>query len=162
MSPNQSLVVVVRLFALWLIGYYITAAPLFYVQTKRFSPLYTLGAAVIVLALSAALWYFASWIAGHLVSNSNKVAEQPSAFDSWFSVGCALIGLWVLAKAIPALLHYFIANFMGSNMFPNTYMVTPEWRLTAIFNIIQLFFGLALFLGGRSLNKIVLRVRNAY
>lgn len=166
MSPNQSLVVVVRLFALWLIGYYVTAAPWFYVQTERFSPdsavFYTLGAAVIVLALSAALWYFASWIAGRLVSDSNKVAEQQGAFDSWFSVGCALIGLWVLAKAIPALLHYFIANFMGSNMFPNTYMVTPEWHLTAIFNTIQVFFGLALFLGGRSLNKIMLWVRNAY
>ncbi|MDP3216586.1 MAG: hypothetical protein Q8S73_20925 [Deltaproteobacteria bacterium] len=124
--------------------------------------LYTLGAAVIVLALSAALWYFASWIAGRLVSDLNKVAEQPGTFDSWFSVGCALIGLWVLAKAIPALLHYFIANFMGSNIFPNTYTVIPEWHLTAIFNSIQLLLGLALFLGGRSLNKIVLWVRNAY
>ena len=166
MSPNQSLVVVVRLFALWLIGYYITAAPLLYVQTKKFSPdsavLYTLSAAVIILALSAALWYFASWIAGRLIADSSKAATQSGAFDSWFSVGCALIGLWVLAKAIPALLHYFVANFMGSNMFPNTYMVTPEWHLTAIFNTIQLFFGLALFLGGKSLNKIVLWVRNAY
>jgi hypothetical protein len=166
MSPNQSLVVAVRLFALWLIGYYITAAPLFYVQTKKFSPnsavLYTLGAVVIVLALSAALWYFASWIAGRLITDSSKVATQSDAFDSWFSVGCSLIGLWVLAKAIPALLHYFFANFMGSNMFQNTYIVTPEWHLTAIFNTIQLFFGLALFLGGKSLNKIVLWVRNAY
>ena len=166
MSPNQSLVVVVRLFALWLISYYITAAPWIFVQSRRLSQdstaLYTLGAAVIVLALSAALWYFASWIAGRLIFGSSKVEGQTGAFDSWFSVGCALIGLWVLAKAIPALLHYFIANFMGSNMFPNTYMITPEWHLTAIFNAIQLFFGLALFLGGKSLGKIILWVRNAY
>ncbi len=166
MSPNQSLVVVVRLFALWLIGYYITTAPWVFVQVNKFSPdsavLYTLGAAIIVLGFSGAIWHFASWIARRLINDSSKAAEQSAAFDSWFSAGCALIGLWVLAKAIPALLHYFIANFRGSNMFPNTYMVTPEWRLTAIFNTIQLFFGLALFLGGRSLNKIVLWVRNAY
>lgn len=166
MPPNQSLIVVVRLFALWLIGYYITAAPWFYVQARKFSPdsavLYALGAAVIILALFAALWFFASWIASRLVSDSNHVAEQSATFDSWFSVGCALIGLWVLAKAIPALLHYLIANFLGSSMFPNTYMATPEWHLTAIFNTIQLLFGLALFLGGKRLNKIVLLVRNAY
>jgi flagellar biosynthesis protein FlhB len=166
MSPNQSLVVVVRLFALWLIGYYMTTAPWFYVQAKKFSPdsavAYSLGAAAIVLALSAALWFAASWIAKRLISGPSQAAEQPAAFDSWFSVGCALIGLWVLAKAIPALLHYFIANFMGAGMFPNTYMVTPEWHLTAIFNTIQLLFGLALFLGGKGINKAVLWVRNAY
>ena len=166
MSPNQSLVVVVRLFAIWLVGYYITTAPLFYVQTIDFSPdsavLYTLGAAAIVLALSIALWHFASWIAKRLIPGSSQVEEQPAAFDSWFSVGCALIGLWVLAKAIPALLHYFIANFLGAGMFPNTYTVTPEWHLTAIFNTIQLLFGVALFLGGNLLNKIMLRIRNAY
>lgn len=166
MSPNQSLVVVVRLFALWLIGYYITAAPWFYVQAKKFSPdsalVYSLGAAAVVLALSAVLWYSASWLAQRLFSGPSQAAERSAAFDSWFSVGCALIGLWVLAKAIPALLHYFIANFMGAGMFPNTYIVTPEWHLTAIFNTIQLLFGLALFLGGKGLNKVVLWVRNAY
>ena len=166
MSPNQSLVVVVRLFALWLIGYYITTAPWFYVQAKKFSPnsavVYSLGAAVAVLALSAILWYSASWLAQRLISGPSQAAERSAAFDSWFSVGCALIGLWVLAKAIPALLHYFIANFMGAGMFPNSYIVTPEWHLTAIFNTIQLFFGLALFLGGKGLNKVVLWVRNAY
>ena len=166
MSPNQSLVIVLRLFALWLIGYYITTAPWFFVQTRKFPPesavSLTLGAAVIALGLSAAIWYFASWISNRLISGTSKPEEQTATFDSWFSVGCALIGLWVLAKAIPALLHYFIVNFMGTNMYPNTYMVTPEWHLTAIFNAIQLFFGLALFLGANSLNKIVLWVRNAY
>jgi flagellar biosynthesis protein FlhB len=166
MSPNQSLVVVVRLFALWLIGYYITTAPWFYVQAKKFSAdsavAYSLGAAAVVLALSAVLWYSASWIAQRLISGPSQAPEKSAAFDSWFSVGCALIGLWVLAKAIPALLHYFIANFMGAGMFPNTYIVTPEWHLTAIFNTIQLLFGLALFLGGKGLNKVVLWVHNAY
>jgi hypothetical protein len=166
MSPNQSLVVVVRLFALWLIGYYITTAPWFYVQAKKFSPdsavVYSLGAAAVVLALSAALWYSASWLAQRLIPGPSQAAERSATFDSWFSVGCALIGLWVLAKAVPALLHYFIANFMGAGIFPNTYIVTPEWHLTAIFNTIQLLFGLALFLGGKSLNKVVLWVRNAY
>jgi hypothetical protein len=166
MSPNQSLVVVVRLFALWLIGYYITTAPWFYVQVKKFSPdsalVYSLGAAAVVLALSAALWYSASWLAQRLIAGPSQPAERAASFDSWFSVGCSLIGLWVLAKAIPASLHYFIANFMGAGMFPNTYIVTPEWHLTAIFNTIQLLFGLALFLGGKGLNKVVLWVRNAY
>ena len=72
MSPNQSLVVVVRLFALWLIGYYITTAPWFYVQAKKFpadsAVVYSLGAAAVVLALSAVLWYSASWIAQRLIS----------------------------------------------------------------------------------------------
>ena len=166
MSPNQSLVVVVRLFALWLVGYYITTAPLLYFRINKFSPdsalVDSLGVAAIVLALSAALWYSASWVSKRLLSGSRQATEQSAAFDSWFSVGCALIGLWVLAKAVPALLHYFIANFMGVGMFPHTYMDTPEWHLTAIFNTIQLLFGLALFLGGKSLNKIVLWVRNAY
>ena len=51
---------------------------------------------------------------------------------------------------------------MSASMFQNTYIVTPEWHLTAIFNTIQLLFGVALFLGGKSLNKIALRVRNAF
>ncbi len=166
MSPNQSLVVVVRLFALWLVGYYITTAPWFYVQAKKVSPdtavFYTLGSAAIILVLSLALWYFATWLANRLISGPSQTVEQSPAFDSWFSVGCGLIGLWVLAKAIPGLLHYFIANSMGANMFPNSYMITPDWHLTAIFNTTQLFFGLALFFGGKGLNKIVLWVRNAY
>lgn len=166
MSPNQSLIVVVRLFALWLIGYYITTAPRIYFQIKKFSPdsavVDALGVAAIILAVSAALWYFANWIAKRLLSGSSQSVEQYHAFDSWFSVGSALIGLWVLAKAIPALLYYLIANTLGAGLFPNTYLVTPEWHLTAIFNAIQLFFGVALFLGGKLLNKIMLTVRNAY
>lgn len=166
MQPNQSLVVVVRLFALWLVGYYITTTPWFFVQTQKYSPesavLLTLGASAIALSLSAALWYFAPWIASRLMSGINKPEKPDTSFEGWFSVGCALIGLWVLAKAIPALLHYFIANFIGSASFPNSYMVTPEWHLTAIFNAIQLLFGLVLFFGARGLNKVVLWVRNAY
>jgi hypothetical protein len=119
----------VRLFALWLIGYYITTAPWFYVQAKKFSPdsalVYSLGAAAVVLAFSAVLWYSASWLAQRLISGPSQAAERSAAFDSWFSVGCALIGLWVLAKAIPALLHYFIATSWALHV-PNTYIVTPD------------------------------------
>ena len=166
MSPNQSLAVVVRLFALWLMAYFITASPWIYVQAERLSPdsawAYSLGAGAVVLALSVVLWHSASWLAQRLIAGPSEVAERSSSFDSWFSVGCALIGLWVLAKAIPALLHYLVANFMGAEVFPNTYVVAPEWHLTAIFNTIQLFFGLALFLGGKGLGRVVLWVRNAY
>ncbi len=165
MSPHQILAVTVRLAAIWLFLYAISTMTGSYVEAHKYSApdsllpiLIGFGAIVLICGL---LWYFPLSVAKKILPSSATDGSEPAVFDSWFSVGCSLIGLWVLAKAIPALISYTLGNYLGQKLWPDSFVVNPDWVLLVSFNVFQLFVGLWLFLGGKGLKKIVHWARNA-
>ncbi len=166
MTPHQTLATTVRLFAIWLFLYYISTTLGTYLQLNKHSsddtllPLFIgLGSTLIICGL---LWVFPTAIAKKILPNSSTTENnQTNLFDGWFSVGCSLIGLWVLAKALPALVSYITSDYIGQKLYPESYVQNPDWLLMLYFNIFQLLFGLWLFLGGKGLKKISLWARHA-
>ena len=166
MTPHQTLAAAVRLFAIWLFLYYISTTLGTYLQLHKHSPDDTLlplfigfGSTLIVCVL---LWCFPTVIAKKILPNTSSVEKnQTNLFDGWFSVGCSLIGVWVIAKALPALVSYITSDYFGQKFYPESYIQNPDWALMLYFNIFQLLFGLWLFLGGKGLKKILLWARHA-
>lgn len=166
MTPHQTLAVTVRLFAIWLFLYYISTTFGTYIQLHMQSSDSTLlpifigfGSTSIICAL---LWFFPNFIAKKILPSTNSAEnDKTNLFDGWFSVGCSLIGVWVLAKALPALVSYITSDYIGQKLYPESYIQNPDWALLLFFNIFQSLFGLWLFLGGKGLKKILLWARYA-
>jgi len=165
MNAHQILAVSTRLFAIWLFLYSISNLAGTYIQAHRYSasdslhPLFWgVGAVILICGL---LWSFPSFIAKQILPPSTTDDAPTPLFDSWFSVGCSLIGLWALVKAIPALASYFLGNYLGQKFQPDIFVANPDWTLLVTFNVFQLIVGLWLFLGGKGLKKILNWARNA-
>ena len=165
MNPHQILAVSIRLFAIWLFLYSTSNIAGTYLQAYKYSasdslqPLFW-GVGATILACSL-LWLFPLFIAKKILPPSASESAQSPLFDSWFSVGCSLIGVWVLAKAIPALASYFIGNYLGQKLSPETFVINQDWALLVSFNVFQLVVGIWLFMGGKGLKKILNWARNA-
>jgi len=158
MNPHQTLAVTIRLFAIWLFLYYLsTTVGLFlYKHTPKdsLSPLLIgfLGTSLIC----GLLWHFPTIIAKKILPNSSITDESHTPlFDGWFSVGCTLIGLWILAKAIPAFAVYVIGDYLGHRLYSDSYVQDPEWTLNVSFVIFEILIGLWLFFGAKGLKKIL-------
>ncbi len=111
MTPQQLLGVALRLLALWLVlsaVRYFFAIPMALAQydmEERTVYSYATGIAYIVAALP--LWFFPMWLAGKLLPKTrfeHRLNLQPLEA---IRVGCALIGLWVFASAVPNLAWFF-------------------------------------------------------
>jgi hypothetical protein len=165
MSPHQVLAVSVRLFAIWLFLYATSNMTGSYVEAHRYSapdslvPL-ILGFCVIVF-ICAFLWFFPLFVARRILHSSTTNDVSPAAVDSWFSVGCSLIGVWVLATAIPALVKYGLVNYLGRKFWPDTFVANPEWPLLVAVSVFQLAVGIWLFIGGKGLKKVFDWARHA-
>jgi len=164
MTPHQTLAITVRLFALWLFLFAATtvASNYFYARDHglQLSPSFAVISAVVVALFCWLIWSFPLFIAKKILPASSESTTHSPVFESWFSVGCSLIGLFALSKSIPALVSYFVINYMGLKLYPTTFQVNPDWRLHVAFNFLQLFFGIWLFLGGKGLRKILMWARN--
>ncbi|MDX8398882.1 MAG: hypothetical protein R8K20_01380 [Gallionellaceae bacterium] len=165
MNTHQILAVSTRLFAIWLFLYSISHLAGSYLQAQRYSapdslhPLFW-GVGVVIF-ICGLLWYFPLLIAKQILPPSTTEDAPTVLFENWFSVGCSLIGLWVLVNAIPALASYFIGNYLGQKFEPDMFVGTPDWALLITFNVFQLLMGLWLLLGGKGLKKILNWARNA-
>jgi len=164
MNPHQILAISTRLFSIWLFLYSISNLAGTYIQAHKYNapeslqPIFWgVGA---VIAICGLLWFFPLFIAKRILPPSTTDYAQPPLFDSWFSVGCSLIGVWVLAKAIPALASYFLGNYLGQKFQPDTFLVNPDWMLLVSFNIFQLAVGIWLLIGGKGLKKVIHWARN--
>jgi hypothetical protein len=109
MTPHQTIAVAVRLFAIWLLVSLITGLVTFasqfrwqdYPNKGLTMALIAAVTAVVVLAL----WFFPRTVARRLLSTSataSSGAAEPVPADTWLAMGCALVGLWVLASSLPA------------------------------------------------------------
>lgn len=160
MTPYQTLAVTVRLFAIWLLLYACANMLGSYTQANRYGvtlaqmqPL--IWSLCMVVVICCLLWMFPLFVAKKILPPAALSMDQAATFDNWFTVGCSLIGLWVLAKAIPALMSYSLTIYLANLSFHEQVLQNTGWLWTVGFNVFQLVMGIWLFLGGKGLKKIL-------
>ena len=119
MSPHQTIAVAVRLFAVWLMLETLRDAVAF-LKPPGDLPLTAIAAAILFVSVGALivalLWLFPQTIARKLLSSSAAEPVPTASPDTWMAMGCALIGLWILSYALPALIRdTLIWSFYTSN-----------------------------------------------
>ena len=159
MTPNQILAVALRLFAIMFVIYIVRELLAFYLQgVQRGDPyLLPIVATVAVLAtlFFVVLWFFPTTIARGLLPASSEAPVQSSP-DTWFVTGSCLIGLWLMASAVPALLR----NPLVLYFFRNDSVDLSSLRSGLFYYLIQFVLGTGLLLGANGLRKVFLWVRN--
>jgi hypothetical protein len=165
MSPHQALAIAVRLFALWLFVFALVSVGSFVAADQKMGGatalLFTLVCFVFIAFVCFLIWSFPQVIAHKLLPKSVADAPHDKTFDSWFNLGCSLIGVWVLSKAIPSLAHFFTLNYLGFELYGDSFSMRPNWKLELSFDFFYLCYGFWLLLGARGLKKLVTWARNA-
>lgn len=115
MTPHQTLAVAVRLFAIWLVLYVLPGTYTAVLGVESGSPdIITLAAIGIVpLVIAVLLWFFPLTVAGKLLSNPSETPSTTLSPDQWLPVGCTLIGVWLLASALPHIIQNTITLTSG-------------------------------------------------
>ena len=85
---------------------------------------------------------------------------QTPVFDSWFSVGCSLIGVFELAKAIPAFTFFGLGNYLGHKLWPDSFVISHDFAQRISLYIFQIVIGIWLFMGAKGLKKLLHWARN--
>ena len=165
MTPLQTLAVTIRCFTLWLFLYSATIIFSNYFYAKEhvgnFSLLTPFISLLFVSIVCILLWKFPLFISKKILPTTHEASNSSPLFESWFTVGSSLVGLFALSKSIPALAGYFIQHYLAFKLYPTTFQANPDWPLHVAFNIFQVVFGLWLFLGGKGLKKILMWARHA-
>ena len=160
MSPHQTLAVAVRLFAIWLAIYFARMAPAFYRETLRVEDSAgSVGAALIsilVVALVLFLWFFPRTVAKGLL-DVKSVPAEPASPDTWFAVGCALIGIWLIVPALASVIYRLSVLYLAQR---DSALDVSEWRFTWIYYFVEIAIGAWLLLGARGARKLFWWARN--
>lgn len=115
MTPHQTLAVGVRLFAIWLVLYVLPGTYSAMLGVESGSPdIFRLAAVGIVpLVIAALLWFSPLTVAQKLLSNAAETPAPALSPEAWLPVGCTLIGVWLLASALPHIIQDTITLFSG-------------------------------------------------
>ena len=155
MLPHQVVAVAVRLFAISLALAALNALPI--VTIGQFSLggghppgfVYSLFLIVLTMALALLLWVFPYSVAGKLVPKTAEPAAETTAADTWLAIGCAVIGLWILSRALPGLLRdLYVLGTLDS------YADAHDIKSWALFNFIQLVIAAWLAFGSAGFRKL--------
>jgi hypothetical protein len=118
MTPQQLLAIGVRLFAVWLaltsISYF-SAIPLALANTSLGTDAptqlaYVLGAGYVLCALG--LWFFPMLVAHKLLPRTTHTNHLNPQGHDLARTGCALLGLWMLSRALPTVVWLFFKAFL--------------------------------------------------
>jgi len=150
MTPQQLLGAGVRLFAIWLaltsIGYFgsipaaLAASPVD--SGSSMTVAYAIGAAYLTGALL--LWFFPMFTAHKLLprtSHSNHINVHGHELAR---VGCALMGLWLSAKALPTVMWLLFRAFLFVEAGSTFSALPPESKLDVAVALFELLLGTVL------------------
>ena len=160
MTPHQILAVAVRLFAIMVALYLVRELLGFYVYgNERVDPHVRWIAAVVYVLTGfvlVVLWFFPRMIARGLLPLPGDVQAQPSTAETWFGVGSSLIGLWLMATAVPALLR----NSLFMYLFRSEPADLSGVISGLVYYAVQFLVGVGLILGANGIRKVVWWARN--
>jgi hypothetical protein len=165
MSPHQAIAVAVRLFAVWLAAYALrTASAIIFgggatIYSRPIDSRGLIVAGIIgILTLLAAifLWFFPLTTAKKLLSPP-VTAAPAEAPDTWLAMGCTLIGLWLLASAIPSIVRD--ALYLYSSFPEHDDLV--QFKRWLAYRFVEVIIALWLVFGSKGFVKLFWWVRNA-
>ena len=136
MTPHQTLTVAVRLFAIWL-AFYVTREVIgvHLAGRERADPFIAPGSTIIFIGtviVVLVLWFFPRSVARRLLPGTNDSSAEAAPPDIWFAIGTSLIGLWLVATAVPGVLrNLFVMYLMRSEAIDRSGLIVALLYLLA-------------------------------
>ena len=162
MSPQQIVAVMARLFAIWIVIHLPGQAyEILFPSTRdadQSTRLFALGGFALEILASLALWFFPLTIARKLLRSSSDERPPPSSSDLWLGMGCALIGLWLLATSLPALV---INIFILGSALTASGDLSSSLRQNLLYYLAEVAIAAWLILGATGFQKVFWWARNA-
>jgi hypothetical protein len=158
MLPREVVAVAVRLFAICLGISVLRLLPSLLI-TDEGRPLgyaYGFFCIGVTAAIALALWFFPHLAAGKLISGQPEKDATASA-DTWLAMGSALIGLWMLTYAVPALIRDAFVLLSAGSEFADTANI-KSWVL---YNVVEVSIALWLVLGANGFRQLFWWARSA-
>jgi len=163
-TPHQALALGVRLFAIWyaliivreVLGFFTLPRPL----DDTYALVTVIGGSAVSSVIVLTLWFFPKSIARGLLPASSDAPPHALSYRAWFSLGTALLGLWLVASSITPMLRNISV----------LYVLRPELlstedlrsiRVSILFYVVETALGLCLLLGANGLSKLLWRIRDA-
>jgi hypothetical protein len=117
----------------------------------------TVGALLFEMVAVLALWLFPLTIARSLLRAAGEERPPPSSSpDLWLGMGCALIGLWLLATSLPALLLDWFVLAQA-----NSYDETTSLRHSVFYYAAEIAIAAWLLVGARGFRELFWWLRRA-
>jgi hypothetical protein len=166
-TKEQVVGLAVRLFAIFLALYTLRQTGSLVVFARMSPPDYaslaTVGVVTLILLLVAILlWVFPLTVAGNLIPNI-KPERQTGKLDggSIEVVAFTVMGLWVLASAIPDTFYWAVFAYRIKAMGVGSPGLTPDHIGYMVATAVELAIGLWLLFGSKGLIGIIRRARQA-
>lgn len=155
MTPQQLLAVGVRLFAVWLlltsVSYFtaipaaLTSSPINSEASTQIA--YALGAGYVLCAL--VLWLFPMLVAHKLLPKTAHTNHLNPQGHDLARVGCGLLGLWLLSRALPSVVWVFFRAFLFVDAGSTYATLPPDTKLDLAVALFETALGLLFLLKGK-------------
>jgi hypothetical protein len=160
MSPHQIIAVAARLLAVWMVihlpgqvyGFFDSDAKLNDPSLRWLA----VGVALVEITLIFVLWSFPHAVARRLLRTSTSQTQAQPTADTWLQMGCALIGLWLIATSLPALL---LDTFLLSTS--NPVDDSASLRHSVFYYFAEVVIGVWLVLGATGFRQLFWWAKNA-
>jgi hypothetical protein len=144
-TPQQIVAVALRIFAVWWGIQTLRTIPSLVRSLDSPSHVWWTFMLGLYIAIMLTLWFFPRTIAGKLVPPSDEKPQPPATPDVWLTVGCMLIGLWVLTTTLPRLV-YDLITVNAVLGYDDRYWILPS--------IAEVAVAIWLTLGARGVRKL--------
>ena len=161
MSPNQILVVVVRLISVaWTLYILSQIGPVAAASDQiGIAPHLLWGFLGLQFLFCIFLWLFPSAFASKLLRSAPEPRSGAASLSDWQDLVFVAVGVFVLARVIPDILYwvlFFAAAIVANSAFD---VVTLEQKISAFVTVVEIFIGLWLTLGSQGFRTVVFRLR---
>jgi hypothetical protein len=162
MTPQQLIGTAVRLFAIWLgitsIAYFssipaaLAAAPIG--NGSGVTVAYALGGIYVLAALL--LWFFPMVVAQKLVPRTQHTNHLSFRSYELARVGCALLGLWLVSKALPSVVWFLFRSFLFTDAGGSSFSaLAPEAKLDVAVSFFELAFAVVVIVKSGAFARLV-------
>lgn len=159
MNPIQIVAVCVRLFAVWIFWLGMNnMSCAYFVAHEKFPDVSLLPyyvPTILLVPVCLLLWFFPKSLARAVLPREPEGEARPAVFDDWFSIGCSLIGLWVLSSAVPGLVGALVGDQISREVLGRMYLMKQSWPAQMLIYGGQIVFGLWLFFGARGARRLL-------
>jgi hypothetical protein len=159
MTPHQGIAVALRVFAIWLaLTTMRSVSGTFFGSRVDHEGLIAAGViAFLTFMVALLLWFFPLTISKKLLSSPAATPAPTETPDTWLAMGCALIGLWLLASAIPSMVRD--ALFVYSSSLQDDEL--GGYQRWLVYRFVEVALALWLIAGTRGIIKVFSWLRNA-
>lgn len=164
MKSQQILGVCLRLFAIWLVIksiQYLTILPYNSYQengTEQIFVSFIIGLAHLIGAF--VIWLFPMSISSIITPYIENEKNNEIQLNQIAMLGISLIGLWIIADVIPALISYFYQMYLNSGDVPMFSILNEREKADILFMVLELVIGLTLFFYSKAIGGSIIKRNN--